>query len=420
MADKTPAKSNDDDTTGKPQPGSPLMAKKRTKALVLAVVLSLLTLYTNTGTDHCEGPAFKYSIANPLPQGSYALCSAEGGARGVYTVDATDGVVEVVECVLVVDEWVKGTGSLDEVQDMWKGIAASDPLPVVRVPKGAVVVPGFADSHCHILEYGFSKQVPLEGLRTIKESVEAVAHYVQSNPDILADEGGIVEGRIHRHGDDPDQAPVITPQMQHRQFTNTVRDALSFGLTSLHDAGFNPVSLDFFTRQSKHHAGLPLRIYGMSFFNVSAADVHSLTSPPTPSSSSNDADWSSTRRKVDDMDGETRLSVRSVTIFVDAALRTLGAALYEPYVDDPSTSGSMRLSAEVLNAIVPRFLEDGWQLNDHAIGDRANGLVLDAFELVLRNLGLTSFNDGAHLLRPKLEHIQVISQRDVKRVADMG
>ncbi|TFK17349.1 hypothetical protein FA15DRAFT_761106, partial [Coprinopsis marcescibilis] len=83
------------------------MAKKRTTTLILAIVLSLPTLYTNTIADRYEGLAFEYNITNPLPQGSYALCSAEGVARGVYTVDATDGVVE---CVLVVDEWVKGTG----------------------------------------------------------------------------------------------------------------------------------------------------------------------------------------------------------------------------------------------------------------------------------------------------------------------
>ncbi|TFK16602.1 hypothetical protein FA15DRAFT_676642 [Coprinopsis marcescibilis] len=33
---------------------------------------------------------------------------------------------------------------------------------------------------------------------------------------------------------------TITPQVQHKPFTNTVRDALSFGLTSLHDAGSTP------------------------------------------------------------------------------------------------------------------------------------------------------------------------------------
>ncbi|TFK20215.1 hypothetical protein FA15DRAFT_708296 [Coprinopsis marcescibilis] len=330
-------------------PGSQLVTKKRTKVLVLAVVLSLLTLYTNTNTNRYEGLVFQYNVTKPLPPGSYALCSVEGGARGVYTVDATDGVVE---CMLVVDEWVKGVGSLGEVEEIWKGIAASDSLPVVRVPEGAVVVPGFADSHCHILEYGFSKQIPLEGLRTLKESVEAVAHYVQSNPDILAD--GVSQATLDANGPYPadvdggvivrdaqgnvtglfiDTAmtlirpPVITPQMQHRRFANTVRDALRFGLTSLHDAGFNPISLDFFTRQSKRHAGLPLRIYGMSFFNVSAIDVHSFSSPPSPSSSSNGAYWGSTRRKVDGMDGETRLSVRSVKIFADGALRTMGAAL---------------------------------------------------------------------------------------------
>ncbi|TFK18509.1 hypothetical protein FA15DRAFT_552035, partial [Coprinopsis marcescibilis] len=258
-----------------------------------------------------------------------------------------------------------------------------------------------------------------------------VAHYVQSNPDILADEGGIVEGwgwdhvafeggkmptavhlssypvfanrqiilsskdghatwvsqaTLDANGPYPAdvdggvivrdaqgnltgafidtamtliRSPVITPQMQHRRFTNTIRDALSFGLTSLHDAGFIFRWISSLGAQSKRHAGLPLRIYGMSFFNVSAIDVHSFSSPPSPSSSSNEAYWGSTRRKVDDMDGETRLSLRSVKIFADGALRTMGAALYEPYADDPSTSGSMRLSVEVLNAIVPHFLEDG-------------------------------------------------------------
>ncbi|TFK20202.1 hypothetical protein FA15DRAFT_759530 [Coprinopsis marcescibilis] len=62
----------------------------------------------------------------------------EGPARGVYSVYATDGVVE---CVFVVDEWVKGTGSLGEVKEVWKGVAVSDSLPIVRA-EGAVVLPG--------------------------------------------------------------------------------------------------------------------------------------------------------------------------------------------------------------------------------------------------------------------------------------
>lgn len=36
--------------------------------------------------------------------------------------------------------------------------------------------------------------------------------------------------------------------------------------------------------------------------------------------------------------------------------------LYAPYSDNPSTSGAMRISAEVLESVIPRFLRDGWQV----------------------------------------------------------
>jgi len=44
------------------------------------------------------------------------------------------------------------------------------------------------------------------------------------------------------------------------------------------------------------------------------------------------------------------------------ALRTGGAALYEPYTDNPSTSGVLRIPPDVLHEIIPKFLADGWQV----------------------------------------------------------
>jgi predicted amidohydrolase YtcJ len=44
------------------------------------------------------------------------------------------------------------------------------------------------------------------------------------------------------------------------------------------------------------------------------------------------------------------------------ALRTGGAALYEPYTDDPTTRGVLRIPQEELEDIIPRFLRDGWQV----------------------------------------------------------
>jgi|ERR1700722_3740750 len=44
---------------------------------------------------------------------------------------------------------------------------------------------------------------------------------------------------------------------------------------------------------------------------------------------------------------------------------TLHPKLHEPYHDNPDTNGVMRLSSEVLNGVVPRFLSDGWQVVRH-------------------------------------------------------
>jgi len=46
----------------------------------------------------------------------------------------------------------------------------------------------------------------------------------------------------------------------------------------------------------------------------------------------------------------------------DAYVAILFFQLYEPYADNPSTRGAMRISAEVLNTVIPKFLRDGWQV----------------------------------------------------------
>lgn len=51
--------------------------------------------------------------------------------------------------------------------------------------------------------------------------------------------------------------------------------------------------------------------------------------------------------------------------------------------------------------------------NVHAIGDRANGLVLDAFQAALRDANVTA-------LRPRLEHAQVLAEKDMARFGTLG
>ena len=51
--------------------------------------------------------------------------------------------------------------------------------------------------------------------------------------------------------------------------------------------------------------------------------------------------------------------------------------------------------------------------NVHAVGDRANTLVIDAFESALRGINVTA-------LRPRLEHAQIITHSDMQRLAKLG
>ncbi|RDB16331.1 putative amidohydrolase YtcJ [Hypsizygus marmoreus] len=227
--------------------------------------------------------------------------------------------------------------------------------------------------------------------------------------------------------------PKATQEDLQTRFDATVNHALRYGLTSLHDAGYDPASLAFFKRLSffcaaynelimfvvYSQANLRIRIYAMSHFDATAPY------------------WGSTTTPLDahpELGG--RLGVRSVKFFADRALQSGGAALYEPYADNPTTSGDMRISSDVLENVVPLFLRDGWQVvRVHALcsyrilanpssllfslprlfGDRANGLVLDAFEAALKKGKV-----DVEALRPRIEHAQVIAEKDVKRFQELG
>ncbi|KAJ3836255.1 amidohydrolase family-domain-containing protein [Lentinula raphanica] len=400
---------------------------------------------------------------------TYVLCSPEGTEK-VYTVDSTNSRVQ---CILIKGAVIDHTGSLDQVLQQWQNSLVGFQLifskyyaPSVHyIQPGAIVVPGLADSHAHILEYGATLQLPLEGTKSINETVKRVREYILSNDDIQSDKtkfvfGGGWDHTVWPNGAWPTAAdlesdpiirgrPVILqskdchalwlsqralesslpfpeevdgglivrdfsgrptgmlldnaqdlvkqPQLHEdellRRFNSAIQKAVEYGLTSIHDAGLDPASLSFFRKESRRRT-LPIRIYGMSYFNENGEYWGNITTP-----------------LIGGADG--RLTARSVKIFADGALRTGGAALYEPYADNPSTNGLMRLDQEVLFKYIPLFLRDGWQVNVHAIGDRANGLVVDAFQASLKGANVTA-------LRPRLEHAQLMTKADMRRLGELG
>jgi len=105
-----------------------------------------------------------------------------------------------------------------------------------------------------------------------------------------------------------------------------------------------------------------------------------------------------------------RLNIRSIKLYTDGALGSWGAALLAPYSDKPETSGIMRSTPNALATLVQHFWKDGWQVNIHCIGDRANKIVLDIFEDIIE----TNFVNVTDW-RPRIEHAQIMQVSDIER-----
>jgi predicted amidohydrolase YtcJ len=71
--------------------------------------------------------------------------------------------------------------------------------------------------------------------------------------------------------------------------------------------------------------------------------------------------WGNTTDKILHDTKNDKFTMRSAKFVVDGALRSGGAALFEPYSDDPLSKGYFRIKPEVLNEYIPKFIEDGWQ-----------------------------------------------------------
>lgn len=162
---------------------------------------------------------------------------------------------------------------------------------------------------------------------------------------------------------------------------------LSLGITSAHDAGIDKQTWKLYRSRAETQT-LPLRIYAM----LSAADP-----------------------QLDSMlqagvykDKRDMLSIRSVKIYADGALGSRGAALLKEYKDRQGYRGLMLEQPQHLEQLISQAVRHGFSAHTHAIGDRANRLVLDSYEKVFKTT-------GGKLLRNRIEHAQIIEPGDIPR-----
>ena len=111
--------------------------------------------------------------------------------------------------------------------------------------------------------------------------------------------------------------------------------------------------------------------------------------------------------------GDDWLRIGGIKVFADGSMGSGTAAFFEPYADDTSTSGQLLQSPSELERIIFDADAAGFQLIVHAIGDRANAIVLDAFEKLLNDR-------GPRERRWRIEHAQVVRDRDKARFKKLG
>jgi predicted amidohydrolase YtcJ len=172
-------------------------------------------------------------------------------------------------------------------------------------------------------------------------------------------------------------------------------DVLSKGITSFHDAGESFATIDLF-RKLADAGRLPVRLYVMVRFESNEAmDAHL-------------DDY----RMINHANGF--LTVRSIKRQIDGALGSHGAWLLEPYDDMPQSTGLVLETVDEVKQAAEIAIRHGYQVNTHAIGDRANREVLNIYEQVMREA-----NAGTDL-RWRIEHAQHLHPDDIPRFAKLG
>jgi len=111
--------------------------------------------------------------------------------------------------------------------------------------------------------------------------------------------------------------------------------------------------------------------------------------------------------------GDDWVWIGGVKGFVDGSLGSTTALLYSPYKDDPSTSGVLVTPEDSLRAWIGAADSADLQVAVHAIGDRANALILDIYDSVARA-------HGPRDRRFRIEHAQHLRPQDIDRIARLG
>ena len=197
---------------------------------------------------------------------------------------------------------------------------------------------------------------------------------------------GLVSRYVEEEGDGDSQ----------RALQLAVKECLENGITSFQDAGSGTDAINSI-REGLSKGELKVRLYVM----LTSRDPELLKA------------WYKKGPEIGT--GNDYLTIRSIKLNADGALGSRGAWLLDDYRDRPGHFGMATQSMEYVYEVSKDGLANGFQVNTHAIGDRANREVLDQYQKV--------FNERPELAldhRWRIEHAQHIDPLDIPRFGKMG
>ena len=357
----------------------------------------------------------------------------------VYTVNDS---FEKVTAFAIKDGKFLSVGG-DEIIDLYPNALKFD-------AKGLPIYPGFIDAHCHFFNLGLSlAQVDLRGSKSIGEIEKRLLSYTKNSPsdiiigrgwdqnlwknkafpnniflnrlfpdklvllkridghallvnDLVIKKAGISSktkvkgGSILVENNKPtgvlvdnamDLAMGVLPPNTSKDITKALIDAekkaLENGLTTVDDAGLDKKTIQVI--DSLQEIGeLKIRVYAMI------------------SNTNDNLNYYLTNGIIE----KEKLTVRSVKAYLDGALGSRGALLKNPYSDENKNKGLTITTKEELFDLANKLSSKGFQLNTHAIGDKANEIVLDVYNYILKDI-----EDP----RWRVEHAQVVDEFDIQK-----
>ncbi|MBH0057776.1 amidohydrolase [Pseudoalteromonas sp. SWXJZ94C] len=272
-------------------------------------------------------------------------------------------------------DWIIGRGWNQELWDNAQFPTAAD---LDKVVKDRPVVLSRIDSHAIWVN---SKALELAGITAQTKAPDG--------GEIIKDEFGNPTGIF------VDKAEALITQHMPAPSKQDISDSLdaagkhllSLGITSTHDAGIDKTTWEVYKERSKL-GNLPVRIVAM--LSGASPDLKTMLKAGRY------------------QDANDFMSIRSVKVYADGALGSRGAALIEDYADRANYHGLMLETQEKLEALFTLSFKSGFSANTHAIGDKANRVVLDAYQNVFKKT-------GGILLRNRIEHAQIVTPDDIPR-----